>query len=69
MFWSGPARCWRVKFIAAWRFDRAGASIRPGIRIDQDAVIGVGAAVVRNIEGGAIMGGVPAKPIRIADPN
>lgn len=39
----------------------ANATILPGIHIGEDAVIGAGAVVTRNVPAGAIVKGVPAK--------
>ncbi len=41
----------------------AGAACRPHVTIGADAVIGVGAAVVADVPPGAVLGGVPARPI------
>lgn len=38
----------------------AGAAVRPGVRIGTDAVVAVGAAVVKDVPDGARVGGVPA---------
>ena len=40
-----------------------GASIKPGVRLGEGAVVGVGAAVVKDVEPGTTVVGVPAKPI------
>ena len=40
-----------------------GASIKPGIRLGKGSVIGVGAAVIKDVEPGTTVVGVPAKPI------
>jgi UDP-perosamine 4-acetyltransferase len=41
----------------------AGAACRPYVVIGAGAVIGVGAAVVEDVAPGAVVGGVPARPI------
>lgn len=40
-----------------------GSAVRPGIRIGDDAVIGAGSAVVRDVAPGARVAGVPARPL------
>jgi len=42
----------------------AGATVRQCIRIGEGAVVGAGAVVVKDIEPGAVVAGVPARPIR-----
>ncbi len=41
-----------------------GASVAPGIRIGDHAVVGAGAAVLADVAPGAVVGGVPARPLR-----
>ncbi len=41
----------------------AGASVRPGVRVGIDAVVGTGAAVIEDVADGARVGGVPARPL------
>lgn len=41
-----------------------GASVRGQIRIGSDVVVGAGSAVVKDVESGAVIAGVPAKPVR-----
>ncbi len=41
----------------------AGAAVRPGITIGADAVIGAGSAVAADVAPGAVLAGVPAKPL------
>lgn len=40
-----------------------GSAVRPGIAIGADVVVGAGSAVVSPIPDGAVVGGVPARPI------
>ena len=40
-----------------------GASIKPGVRLGEGSVIGVGAAVIKDVNPGDVVVGVPAKPI------
>jgi len=42
----------------------AGAVIRQGIHIGARAVVGAGAVVVRDVPDGAVVAGVPAKPLK-----
>ncbi len=42
----------------------AGATVMPGVTIGADAVIGAGSLVNRDVEPGAVVAGVPARPIR-----
>lgn len=40
------------------------ATILPGVTIGDNAIVGAGAVVAKNVEENAIVGGVPAKPIK-----
>ena len=42
----------------------AGATVRQGLNIGRAAVVALGAAVIDDVAAGAVVGGVPAKPIR-----
>jgi serine O-acetyltransferase len=42
----------------------AGAKILGAVNVGDNAVIGANAVVIRNVEAGAVVGGVPAKVIR-----
>ena len=41
-----------------------GASVTPTRRVGRGAVVGAGAAVIHDVEDGAVVAGVPARPIR-----
>ena len=41
----------------------ASASIRQGLEIGSGATVGMGAVVIRNVDGGTIVAGNPAKEI------
>ncbi len=41
-----------------------GASIIPGVRIGEGAVLGAGAVVIDDVSDGAVVAGVPARPVR-----
>ncbi len=43
----------------------AGSAVRPGITIGSDAVVGVGSAVVADVPPGTVVGGAPARPLRL----
>lgn len=43
-----------------------GASVVPGIRIGRRAVVGAGAAVIADVPDGAVVCGVPARPMKAA---
>jgi len=42
----------------------AGATVRQRIRIGEGAIVGAGAVVVKDVEPGVVVAGVPARPIR-----
>ncbi len=41
-----------------------GACVAPGVQIGDHAVVGAGAAVIDDVAPGAVVGGVPARPLR-----
>ena len=42
-----------------------GSSVRPSVTVGEDAVVGVGAAVVADVAPGCVVGGVPARHLRV----
>lgn len=44
-------------------FFGTGAKVNPGLEVGEDAVVGTGAAVVKPVDAGATVVGVPAKPV------
>ncbi len=42
----------------------AGATILPGVTVDENAVVAAGAVVSKNVAANTVVGGVPAKPIK-----
>ena len=49
-------------------FVGTGASVIPGRTVGARAIVGAGAAVVRDVADDAVVGGVPARPIKPASP-
>jgi UDP-perosamine 4-acetyltransferase len=43
----------------------AGSAVRPGITIGERAVVGAGSAVVRDVPAGVVVGGSPARLLRV----
>lgn len=46
-----------------------GVTICPGVTIGENAVVGAGAVVTKDVPANAVVAGVPAKVIRMLDPN
>ena len=46
-----------------------GVTICPGVTIGENAVVAAGAVVTKDVPDNAVVGGVPAKVIRMLDPN
>lgn len=46
-----------------------GVSVMPGVTIGQNAIIGANAVVTKDVPDNAVMGGIPAKLIRMIDEN
>jgi UDP-perosamine 4-acetyltransferase len=45
-----------------------GSAVRPGICIEEDVVVGAGSAVVADVAAKSVVGGTPARPLRIKQP-
>lgn len=46
-----------------------GVTICPGVTVGENAVVGAGAVVTKDVPDNAVVGGVPAKVIKMLDPN
>jgi acetyltransferase-like isoleucine patch superfamily enzyme len=47
----------------------AKASIMPGVRIGRGSIVGTGSVVTKDVPPFTVVGGVPAKTLRVLDPN
>ncbi|MDR1955396.1 MAG: sugar O-acetyltransferase, partial [Treponema sp.] len=45
----------------------ANATVIPGVTIDDNAIVAAGAVVTKNVPANTVVGGVPAKIIKIID--
>ena len=52
--------------IGARAFIGAGATVLPHVTIGNDAIVGAGAVVTEDVEAGATVVGVPARPMKVA---
>ena len=45
-------------------FQKAGATILPGVTVGENAIVGAGAVVTKDVEPNTVVGGIPAKLIK-----
>jgi len=63
MYPPSPKKCWQTTLVEDGARIGANVSIRPGVRIGQNALVGMGSVVCCDIPANSVWAGVPARPI------